>query len=83
MHTYDRDKVDEAVLALLHLTSFSDKYGASARTTHELESLHRLHEQGYIGLPSEKHPQVVLTTKGQTAAKRLFEKLFGRDKRSV
>jgi hypothetical protein len=25
---YDTDKVDEAVLALVHLTSFGDKFGA-------------------------------------------------------
>jgi hypothetical protein len=51
---YDTDKVDEAVLALLHLTRFGDKYGTRAWKGHDWDALDRLYEKGYIGDPKGK-----------------------------
>ena len=46
------DKIDDAVLALLHLTSFTEGKGALAFTRawkgHDWEALNRLHEKGLI-----------------------------------
>ncbi len=44
---YDKDKVDEMVLALLYLTMFDeDQYGARACKSHDWDAMDRLHERG-------------------------------------
>jgi hypothetical protein len=49
---YDRDKVDEMVLALLQLTIVEEgEYGTRAWKSHEWDTLDRLHEKGYISDP--------------------------------
>ena len=75
---YDTDKVDEAVLALLHLTSFGDKYGTRAWKGHDWDALDRLYEKGYIGDPKGKAKSVILTEEGAAKAEELFGKLFGK-----
>ncbi len=47
---YDKNKVDEVVLALLYLTMFDDKPGRRAWKSHDWDALDRLHEKGYINL---------------------------------
>ena len=42
----DTDKIDDAVLALLHLTRCDDEYGARAWKSHDWDALNRLHEKG-------------------------------------
>ena len=46
------DKIDDAVLALLHLTSFTEGKGEFAFTRawkgHDWEALDRLHQKGLI-----------------------------------
>ena len=51
---YDERKVDEAVLALLHLNAFKDRYGWRAWKGLDWGALDRLHERGLIGDPKSK-----------------------------
>jgi len=48
---YDRDIVDEVVLALMYLTLHD---GGHAWKSHDWNSLDRLHEKGFIGNPVSK-----------------------------
>ena len=57
----DTDKIDDAVLALLHLTRCDDNFAAKAWKSHDWDALNRLHEKGYIGNPISKAKSVVLT----------------------
>jgi hypothetical protein len=74
------DKIDDAVLALLHLTSFTEGRGELAFTRawkgHDWDALNRLHEKGLIGDPVSKAKSVGLTKAGQKRALELFEQLF-------
>ena len=74
------DKIDEAVLALLHLTSFTEGKGDFAYTRawkgHDWDALNRLHEKGFIGDPVGKAKSVGLTKEGQERARELFGRLF-------
>jgi len=74
---YDKDKVDQMVLALLYLTSSTDQY--ATRTWKGLDSgvLNRLHEKGYIGDPKGKGPTVDLSEDGASLSKELFFQYFG------
>jgi hypothetical protein len=74
---YDKDKVDEMVLALLHLTMFEeDQHGARAWKSHDWEAMDRLHAKGYISDPKSKAKSVVMTGEGAQRARKLFEKHF-------
>ena len=70
---YDRDRVDEVVLALLYLTLHQD---GRAWKGFDWEALNRLHEKGMIGNPVSKAKSVVLTEEGEAESKRLFHKYF-------
>jgi hypothetical protein len=72
----DTDKIDDAVLALLHLTRCDQRFGVAAWKSHDWDALNRLHEKGLIGNPVSKNKSVDLTEEGQ--AKELFIKLFGK-----
>jgi hypothetical protein len=74
---YDRDKVDEVVLALLTLTMVEDRYGLRAWKGHDWETMNRLHEKGFISDPKTKAKSVVMTEEGAKRAKELFAKHFG------
>jgi hypothetical protein len=74
----DNDKIDEAVLALLHLTSFSEQGVTRAWKGHDWDSLNRLHEKGMISDPRSKAKSVVLSDEGAKRAGELFERLFGK-----
>lgn len=76
---YDRDKVDEAVLALLYLTLHDvNPYGGRAWKGHDWDAMDRLHEKGLISDPRSKAKSVVLDAEGIKAAEAAFRKLFGR-----
>jgi hypothetical protein len=76
---YDRDKVDEMVLALLWLTAFDeDALGARAWKSHDWDVLDRLHAAGYISDPKSKARSVVLSPEGVRLARELFERHFSR-----
>jgi hypothetical protein len=72
----DTDKIDEAVLALLHL----GRHGRG-RTwkSFDWDAMNRLHEKGYIFDPVNKAKSVVMTEEGEREAERLFRKLFARN----
>ena len=77
----DEERVDEAVLALLYLTTFRDKPCWRAWKSHNWDSLDRLHQKGYISNPAtlelnssgtEPHPKVGnLRSPGQFTAPRV------------
>jgi hypothetical protein len=75
------DKIDDAVLALLHLTSFRDGNYEDAPMRawkgHDWDAMGRLHEKGFIRDPRGKAKSVVLTLEGAKRSEELFEKLFG------
>lgn len=76
----NNEKIDEAVLALLHLTSFTRKELGMDLTRawkgHDWDALNRLHEKGLIHDPRGKAKSVVFTEEGNKEARRLFEQLF-------
>ena len=78
--TPNQDKIDDAVLALLHLTSFSqgskDFRVTRAWKGHDWEALNRLHAKGYISDPVGKAKSVALTEEGNRRAEELFQRLF-------
>ena len=74
---YDKDKVDEMVLALLYLTSSHDQYGTRAWKGIDLAVLDRLHAKGYTSDPKGKGPTMDLTEAGAALSRELFFGHFG------
>ena len=74
----DPGKIDDAVLALLFLTSFRQRGDALARAwkSHDWEALARLHAKGMISDPASKAKSVVLTEEGFAEAEAAFRKMF-------
>jgi len=74
------DKIDDAVLALLHLTSFTEGKEPFTVTRawkgHDWEAMERLHAKGWIADPRKKTKSVVLTEEGRRRAEDLFRRLF-------
>ena len=74
------DKIDDAVLALLHLTSFTEGKGefacARAWKGHDWDALDRLHKKGLISNPKNKNKSVGLSKEGRQRAEELFQRLF-------
>ena len=76
---YDKDKVDEAVLALLYLTLHDgNAFGARAWKGHDWDAMNRLHEKDLISDPHCKAKSVWLDAAGIAAAEKAFVKLFGK-----
>jgi len=73
---YNKDKVDEIVLALLYLTTFKDDFGLRAWKGVDWETMNRLHEKGYITNPKSKAKSVALSEKGAKLSEELFNKHF-------
>lgn len=69
----DEDKIDDAVLALLHLTLHN---GGRAWKSFDWDAMNRLHEKGLIDNPATKAKSVQLTAEGIKQSERLFKKLF-------
>lgn len=74
---YDKDKVDDMMLALLYLTSSTDKHGTRAWKGLDVAILDRLHQKGYIGVLDRKSPTLSLTETGAARSKQLFFEHFG------
>jgi hypothetical protein len=70
---YDRDKVDEMVLALLWLTPAG---AGRAWKGHDWDAMDRLHAKGYISDPKSTAKSVVLSEEGERLSQELFEKHF-------
>ena len=79
---YDKDKVDEAVLALLYLTSFGQGKVLRAWKSHDWEALNRLHAKALISDTRTTAKSVLLSEDGMMRAERLFAELFGADSSS-
>jgi hypothetical protein len=73
---YNKDKVDEMVLALLYLTSSHDQYGTRAWKGLDVGIMDRLCKKGYLVDPRGKSPTVFLTETGEKLSKDLFFKYF-------
>ena len=71
----DNDKIDDAVLALLHLT-LHDRF--RAWKGHDWGALDRLYRKGMICDPVGKAKSVVLTDEGLAESARLFRELFSK-----
>jgi len=74
---YDADKVDQTVLALLHLASFQDGPAVRAWKGQDWDVMNRLHERGWIQDPKSKAKSVVMTEEGAQQSMRLFLEMFG------
>jgi len=73
---HDTEKIDEFVLALLHLTSFPEGNFNRSWKGHDWDALDRLFEKGFIGNPKGKSKSIVFTEEGFKESKKLFEKHF-------
>ena len=80
MDDYDREKVDEVVLALMYLT-LHDYY--RAWKGFDWDTLDRLYEKGLIDNPRSKAKSVVLTEEGLAKSAQLFEQYFGMSKETT
>ena len=70
---YDKDKVDEMVLALLFLTIHDN---GRAWKGHDWDAMDRLHAKSYISDPQSKAKSVGLTEEGKRRSRELFERHF-------
>jgi hypothetical protein len=69
----DKEKIDQATLALLFLTWHDvDR----AWKGHDWETLNRLHARGLIHDPVNKTKSIIFTPEGLAEARRLFEEKF-------
>jgi hypothetical protein len=69
----DTDRIDNAVLALLHLTLHDQN---RAWKGFDWEALGRLHQKGMIDDPANTSKSVMLTGDGLQRSKQLFEAMF-------
>lgn len=69
----DKNKIDDAILALLHLTLDRD---GRAWKGFDWSAMNRLHEKGFIGEPVNKAKSVWLTDKGIARSEQLFREMF-------
>jgi hypothetical protein len=75
---YDKEKVDQATLALMWLVTESDKYGSRAWKGFDWDTLNRLHEKGLISDPKRKAKSVALSEEAVELSETLFRRLFGK-----
>jgi hypothetical protein len=73
---YNKDKVDEAVLALLYLNVFGGQYGVQAWKSFDWDAMDRLYEKGYISDPKSKAKSVWLSEEGLRRAEEMFLYFF-------
>lgn len=77
MADYNEARVDEMVLALLYLTSFSEMGSVRAWKSHDWNALARLHEKGLINDPKSKAKSILLSEEGTRKSEELFRKFCG------
>jgi hypothetical protein len=73
---YNKDRVDEAVLALLYLNIIEDEYGARVWKSFDWDAMDRLYEKGYISDPKSKAKSVFISEEGIKRAEELFRYFF-------
>ena len=69
---YNNEKIDEMVLALLHLTSFKGESEIRTWKNHDWDAMDRIHEKGLISNPKNKAKSVAFTDEGKKMAEDLF-----------
>jgi hypothetical protein len=74
----DQEKLAEAALAILSLTSFGDMGGVRAWKGMDWDLLAVLHQKGWIFDPVGKQKSVVFTDEGKDLATAFLEKHFGK-----
>ena len=74
---YNKDKVDEIVLALMWLVMHSDGDAVRAWKGFDWDTLDRLHEKGFISDPKSKAKSVALSNQAVELSEALFKKNFG------
>jgi Domain of unknown function (DUF6429) len=72
----DAEKLEQGVLALLHLNTFEEKSGKRAWKALPWSVMDQLHDKGYISDPATKAKSVRLSDEGTRLSGELFEKLF-------
>ena len=72
----DPEKVQQVVLALLHLNTFDEKSGKRDWKALPWSVMDQLHHKGYISDPATKAKSVRLSDEGARLSEELFEKLF-------
>lgn len=72
---FDEDRIDDAVLALLHLTMDRD---GRAWKGFDWTAMNRLYDKGFIDNPVSKAKSVWLTPEGQERSERLCREMFGK-----
>jgi hypothetical protein len=72
----DAEKLEQAVLALLHLNTIDEKSGKRAWKALPWSVMDQLHGKGYISDPATKAKSVRLSDEGVRLSEKLFEKLF-------
>jgi hypothetical protein len=72
----DAEKLEQAVLALLHLNTFDEKSGKRAWKALPWSVMDQLHQKGYISDPATKNKSVWLSDEGARLSEELFEKFF-------
>jgi hypothetical protein len=75
---YDATKLDEIILALLHLNAHTEHGVTRAWKGFDWDTLDRLHARGFISDPKSKAKSVVLTEQGARVAEELFRRHFGK-----
>ena len=73
---YNEEKVDEMVLALLYLTSSTERGITRAWKGQDWDVMDRLHEKGLISDPKSKAKSVVLSDEAVKESARLFHNYF-------
>lgn len=73
---YDKDKVDEATLALLQLGLSRTPTGGRAWKAFDLQTLARLHQKGWLAAPRTKDVTIEVTPEGMRRSEELFRKYF-------
>jgi len=71
----DTDRIDDAVLALLHLTLHDESRVGKG---FDSDTLGRLHQKGMIGDPAGESNSVALTSDGLQRSTKLFDAMFTR-----
>ena len=75
---HDEGKIDEMVLALLHLTTFKDGPSMRAWKGQDWAAMERLYKAGFIGDPQNNAKSVRMTEEGLEKSRELFEPYFVR-----
>jgi hypothetical protein len=75
---YDQSKVDEMLLALMHLTSFGDQGVTRSWKGYDWDAMNRLHAAGLISDPVSKAKSVMLSEEGAKRSRELFAKHFSK-----